>query len=72
MNRFNIAERALQSVSPLATLERGYAIVSDTETGKVLIDASVTKPGTGITARLASGRLLATVDEVKKEKPTDE
>ncbi len=72
MNRFNIAERALQSVSPLATLERGYAIVSDTETGKVLTDASVTKPGTGITARLASGSLLATVDEVKKKKPTDD
>jgi exodeoxyribonuclease VII large subunit len=72
MNRFNIAERALQSVSPLATLERGYAIVSDTETGKVLTDASATKPATRITARLASGSLLATVDEVKKGKPTDD
>ena len=42
-NRFNLVERALQSVSPLATLDRGYAIVSDADSGKVLTDASATK-----------------------------
>ena len=65
-NQLNLAERALQSVSPLATLERGYAIVSDSATGKVLTDASVMKPGSGITTRLARGSLIATVDKVKK------
>ena len=66
-NRFNLVERALQSVSPLATLDRGYAIVSDADSGKVLTDASATKPGREITARLAHGSLTATVDKVRKE-----
>ncbi len=64
-NRLNLAERALQSVSPLATLERGYAIVSDADSGMILTDSSATKPGREITARLAHGSLTATVDTVK-------
>ena len=71
-NQLNLAERALQSVSPLATLERGYAIVSDSATGKVLTDASVMKPGSGITTRLARGSLIATVDKVKKESSSND
>jgi len=71
-NRLNLAGRALHSVSPLATLERGYAIVSDAETGKVLNDASDTKPGTGITARLASGSIDATVDKVNMVPKSDD
>jgi exodeoxyribonuclease VII large subunit len=54
----------LNSVSPLATLDRGYSIVSDAHSGKVLTDASETEPGRTITARLATGRISATVDEV--------
>ncbi len=65
-NRLNLAERALQSVSPLATLGRGYAIVSDAGSGKILTDSSATKPGGEISARLAHGSLTATVDTVKK------
>jgi exodeoxyribonuclease VII large subunit len=63
-SRLSLADRALQSVSPLATLERGYAIVTDTGTGQVLTDASRTAPGCAITARLASGSIEATVDKV--------
>ncbi len=70
-NRFNLAERALHSVSPLATLERGYAIVSDAN-GKILTDASRTMPGAEITARLAHGSLTATVDKVRKETLSNE
>jgi exodeoxyribonuclease VII large subunit len=65
-NRLRLAERALNSVSPLATLERGYAIVTDTDNGRILTDASKTKPGKSITARLAHGSLSATVDNVGK------
>jgi exodeoxyribonuclease VII large subunit len=54
--------RTLNAVSPLATLERGYAIVS-TEAGEILRDASHAKPGTVIEARLARGRLRARVEE---------
>jgi len=71
-NRFKLAERALRSVSPLATLERGYAIVSDTESGKILSDASATKPGKKITARLAHGSLSATVVKINKETPSND
>lgn len=72
LNRLRLAERALQSVSPLATLERGYAIVSDADTGRILSDASATRPGSAITARLALGSLTATVDTVKIESPRDD
>ena len=71
-NRLNLAERALQSVSPLATLGRGYAIVSDADSGMILSDASATSPGREITARLARGSLRATVDAIKKEESPDD
>ncbi len=71
-NRLKLAERALHSVSPLATLERGYAIVSEAESDKILSDASATKPGRKITARLAHGSLAATVDKVNKETPSND
>ena len=61
-HRLGLGARALDTVSPLATLERGYAIVSEAGTGKVLTNA--TAAGERIEARLATGRLRATVDEV--------
>jgi exodeoxyribonuclease VII large subunit len=54
--------RTLNAVSPLATLDRGYAIVS-TEGGEILRDAAHAKPGTVIEARLSRGRLRAIVKE---------
>ena len=53
--------RTLNAVSPLATLERGYAIVS-VEGGEILRDAAHAKPGTVIEARLAQGRIRAKVE----------
>jgi exodeoxyribonuclease VII large subunit len=53
--------RTLQAVSPLATLERGYAIVS-LDNGDILRDAADAKPGTLIEARLARGRVRARVE----------
>jgi exodeoxyribonuclease VII large subunit len=63
--RLRLSARALDSVSPLATLDRGYAIVTDAKSGRVLTDASAVKPGTGISARLASGSLEATVTQTE-------
>jgi exodeoxyribonuclease VII large subunit len=65
--RLKLAERALTSLSPLATLQRGYAIVA-TKEGAVLTDASATKSGATIDVRLARGSLSATVDEIKAPK----
>lgn len=54
--------RTLNAVSPLATLERGYAIVSNDQ-GAILRDAADAPPGTRIEARLGRGRIRATVEE---------
>ncbi len=69
--RLRLATRALESVSPLATLDRGYAIVSDEESGEILTDATKVDPGTGIRARLARGELRATVNESKSDNSND-
>jgi exodeoxyribonuclease VII large subunit len=53
--------RTLNAVSPLATLERGYAIVS-IDGGAILRDAADARPGTIIEARLARGRIRAKVE----------
>ena len=52
--------RTLNAVSPLATLERGYAIVSR-EGGRILVNAADVAPGTVIEARLAKGKIRAKV-----------
>lgn len=53
-------QTALESLSPLAILARGYALVFDSE-GKLLKDASRVKIGQEISARLASGQIQAKV-----------
>jgi len=50
----------LHSLSPLATLERGYAIVSDA-TGKLVVSAAAVKPGEELETRLADGRIRSKV-----------
>jgi exodeoxyribonuclease VII large subunit len=54
--------RTLHAVSPLATLERGYAIVAKGD-GGILRDAADAPPGTVIEARLAKGRVRAKVEQ---------
>jgi exodeoxyribonuclease VII large subunit len=67
-NTFKLSALAAQlnTVSPLATLERGYAIVKDKE-DSVIQDASTQKPGNIIEAQLYNGRLRCRVDEVITE-----
>jgi exodeoxyribonuclease VII large subunit len=59
------AARGLEATSPLATLGRGYAIVTLAATGQVLRVASEAPPGTEIEARLARGQLRARVVSAK-------
>ena len=65
-HRVALLGRALHSVSPLATLERGYAIVLDAK-GKAMTDATGVKEGDEIRARLSKGELLAKVTKVVKQ-----
>ncbi|HEY2677363.1 MAG TPA: exodeoxyribonuclease VII large subunit [Steroidobacteraceae bacterium] len=53
--------RTLNAVSPLATLDRGYAIVSS-DTGGILRNAADAAPGSLIEARLATGKIRAKVE----------
>jgi exodeoxyribonuclease VII large subunit len=52
--------RALEMLSPLAILERGYALVFDGE-GKLVKDAAQVKAGEEIRARVARGEIRAVV-----------
>ncbi len=51
---------ALESLSPLAILDRGYALVFDSE-GKLLKDSRSVKVGEEISARLSHGQIQAAV-----------
>jgi exodeoxyribonuclease VII large subunit len=53
-------QTALESLSPLAILGRGYALVFDSE-GKLLKDARRLSVGDEISARLAHGEIHAAV-----------
>ncbi len=53
-------DTALQSLSPLAILDRGYALVFDSE-GTLLKDSGRIKVGDEISARLAKGEIQAQV-----------
>ena len=53
-------ETALQSLSPIAILDRGYALIFDSD-GKLLKDAGTVNIGDEISARLARGQIHATV-----------
>ena len=59
--RVELAARALQAVSPLATLARGFAVVTRARDGVLLTDAGAIEPGEEIDARLAQGTLRARV-----------
>ena len=63
-HRIALLGRALNSVSPLATLDRGYAIVQDEASGRVLTRASDIAVGNKVRARLSEGELVATVNKV--------
>ncbi|HTX23222.1 MAG TPA: exodeoxyribonuclease VII large subunit [Steroidobacteraceae bacterium] len=60
-HRLGLAGRALDAVSPLKTLERGFAIVTRTADGALLTRADAVGIGEDIEARLAHGRLRARV-----------
>jgi exodeoxyribonuclease VII large subunit len=55
--------RALEMLSPLAILERGYALVFDAQ-GNLVKDAAQVHAGEDISARVAKGEIRATVKDV--------
>jgi exodeoxyribonuclease VII large subunit len=57
------AAAGLEARSPLATLARGYAIVSRESDGAIVRHPAEAPPGTVIAARLAQGGLRAVVQQ---------
>jgi exodeoxyribonuclease VII large subunit len=59
--------RTLNAVSPLPTLARGYAVVTDTDSGRVLTSTAQAETGQAVTAQLSDGRLICQVDSIDDE-----
>lgn len=62
--RLAVAAASLHAFSPLQTLQRGYAIVTDTRTGAVVRRSADLAPGQSVTARLAEGGFEAVVRKI--------
>ncbi len=60
-HRLKLAARTLNTVSPLATLERGFAIVTRAADGALVTDVASLNTGDEIEARVARGRVRAQV-----------
>jgi exodeoxyribonuclease VII large subunit len=56
----------LESVSPLAVLQRGYAVVSDAA-GHPLTSAAAVRPGTRLRLRFADGEVGARADQLDRQ-----
>ena len=54
----------MRALSPLATLRRGYAVLSDAE-GNLLSSVAGIDAGTTVMARVADGRITADVTQVE-------
>jgi exodeoxyribonuclease VII large subunit len=63
--RLGLAAASMDALSPLAVLQRGYAIAQTAE-GKLLRDAKMVSVGDPIKIRLARGRIGAMISEVEE------
>jgi exodeoxyribonuclease VII large subunit len=73
-NRLNLASERLESsghtlhaISPLATLERGYAIVTREESGKIVKDIASVSSGDETRTELRNGFLYSRITRLKKK-----
>ncbi|MDH3310273.1 MAG: exodeoxyribonuclease VII large subunit [Gammaproteobacteria bacterium] len=59
--------QTLHALSPLATLERGYAIVQRADTSAIVTDATRIRTGERVQARLSRGRLECVVEKTRED-----
>jgi exodeoxyribonuclease VII large subunit len=64
--RLGLAAASLDALSPLAVLQRGYAIAQDKE-GRLLREAAAVAIGDSVRLRLAKGRVDCRVEGVAKD-----
>ncbi|MFQ5757865.1 MAG: exodeoxyribonuclease VII large subunit [Acidiferrobacterales bacterium] len=65
--RLRRAAQSLNNLSPLSTLERGYAIVEKSATKQIIRNAHDVRTGEHVDARLAYGRLHCVVKDVLED-----
>jgi exodeoxyribonuclease VII large subunit len=70
-HRLGLAARSLQSLSPLATLERGYAIVTG-QGGQILRSSASAQIGDSLNVRLSRGTVQADVTAVEMDNDSGE
>ena len=63
-NKISRIDDILNSIGPISTLDRGYAIVTDYKTDKIIKDANHLKVGKKIHVKLASSEIDSTVDKI--------
>lgn len=66
-SRWQIVSRALDTVSPLATLDRGFAVVKHKD--KVVTDASILAPGDELHTQVALGTIVSKVASIQTKLP---
>lgn len=64
MSRFEVLIATLDSVSPLKTLDRGYAIVHDHNTNKMINSVKNIKSNQSLRIRLKDGEIITIIDEI--------
>jgi exodeoxyribonuclease VII large subunit len=64
-HQFTALSRALEAVSPLATLGRGYAIVRKMDDNSIVRDAKQLKSGEQLATQLQHGKVISTVTDTK-------
>ena len=64
--RIKLVNQTLKAVNPLATLDRGYAIVSLGEEKTIISDSSQLSIGSKINLRLSKGEASAEIKKIKK------
>jgi exodeoxyribonuclease VII large subunit len=62
--RLATTARMLNTLSPLSTLERGFALVNDVDTGKLVTNQQQLKPGQRLHTRIARGGFQSVVESL--------
>ncbi|MFU8790450.1 MAG: exodeoxyribonuclease VII large subunit [Methylobacter sp.] len=60
------ASQTLQAVSPLATLNRGYALVIQPDSGTLIRSSEQLKPGDTVQTRLGHGSFISEIKEIER------
>ena len=65
--RLDALDQILQTVGPLATLERGYAIVTEHRSGRIVREAKDLQAGDALRIRIARAEIDSTVEGIREK-----